>query len=121
MKFIPALLKSHLCLQIVEDTAVVPDTPATQVAKTTPKTDPSTHKPTFETPSSVPPPNWQDAFGTSSPDEAIEPAEEEKPWVDDGTLPLDGEGNLPFYFLDAVEEPARTGEESHQLVQGQQI
>eukprot|EP00803_Ostreobium_quekettii_P010532 evm.model.scf_244.12 EVM.evm.TU.scf_244.12 scf_244:99156-114216(+) len=95
--------------EIVEDTTVVPDTPAAQLAKTSPKTDPSTTKPTFETPSSVPPPNWQDAFGTSSPDEGVEAAKEEKPWVDDGTLPLDGEGNLPFYFLDAIEEPTRPG------------
>ncbi len=35
-----------------------------------------------------------------------EPAAE---WVDDGSLPLDGEGNLPFYFLDAHEEPSQPG------------
>lgn len=27
-------------------------------------------------------------------------------WVDDGSLPVDGGGALPFYFLDAHEEPA---------------
>ena len=27
-------------------------------------------------------------------------------WVDDGSLPVDGGGALPFFFLDAHEEPA---------------
>ena len=27
-------------------------------------------------------------------------------WVDDGSLPVDGSGALPFFFLDAHEEPA---------------
>ena len=39
-----------------------------------------------------------------------ENVEHDKPGVDDGSLPLDGEGYLPFYFLDTVEEPARPGE-----------
>ena len=30
-------------------------------------------------------------------------------WVDDGSLPLDGDGLLPFYFLDAHEEPSQPG------------
>lgn len=30
--------------------------------------------------------------------------EEGKEWVDDGSLPLDKDGNLPFYFLDAHED-----------------
>ncbi len=31
----------------------------------------------------------------------------DREWVDDGSLPVDGEGNLPFFFLDAHEEPAQ--------------
>lgn len=38
-------------------------------------------------------------------DAAPAPAE----WVDDGSLPLDGEGQLPFYILDAHEELAQPG------------
>ena len=30
--------------------------------------------------------------------------EEAAEWVDDGTLPLDKDGNLMFYFLDAHED-----------------
>ena len=30
-------------------------------------------------------------------------------WHDDGSLPLDGEGQLPFYLLDAHEELAQPG------------
>lgn len=33
-----------------------------------------------------------------------EQEEEAEGWVDDGSLPLDKEGALPFYFLDAHEE-----------------
>lgn len=29
--------------------------------------------------------------------------EEAREWVDDGTLPVDKDGNMPFYFLDAHE------------------
>lgn len=34
---------------------------------------------------------------------------EAQPWVDDGSLPLDGEGALSFFFLDAHEEPSVPG------------
>lgn len=33
-------------------------------------------------------------------------AAEAKEWVDDGSLPVDGGGALPFFFLDAHEEAA---------------
>ena len=33
-----------------------------------------------------------------------EPEEEPKEWVDDGSLPLDKDGQLLFYFLDAHED-----------------
>ena len=39
-----------------------------------------------------------------------ENVKEEKNWEEDGSLPLDSDGYLPFYFLDAVEEAARPGE-----------
>ena len=39
----------------------------------------------------------------AAPEEAVAASEEQ--WLDDGSLPLDG-GALPFYFLDAHEEPA---------------
>ena len=35
--------------------------------------------------------------------------EEEQPWTDDGTLPLDSNARLPFYLLDAHEEAAQPG------------
>lgn len=38
-------------------------------------------------------------------DDSAEAKEEEKVWVDDGTLPLGEGGVLPFYFMDAHEEP----------------
>lgn len=31
-------------------------------------------------------------------------------WKDDGSLPLDGEGQLPFFLVDAHEESARPGD-----------
>ena len=37
---------------------------------------------------------------------AEEPASE---WKDDGTLPLDGQEQLPFFFIDAHEEHANPG------------
>ncbi|KAK9841868.1 hypothetical protein WJX81_008187 [Elliptochloris bilobata] len=55
---------------------------------------------------------WQELCGA---DEDGEGAGEEaagaavadgKEWVDDGSLPVDGGGALPFFFLDAHEEPA---------------
>ena len=35
--------------------------------------------------------------------------EEAKPWEDDGTLPTDAGGMMPFYFTDAHEEPNNPG------------
>ena len=37
-------------------------------------------------------------------EDAAEPA-----WVDDGTLPTDAAGNLPFYLIDAHEEQNMPG------------
>jgi hypothetical protein len=35
--------------------------------------------------------------------------EDAQPWEDDGSLPLDAEGSLPFYFIDAHEEASTSG------------
>jgi len=49
---------------------------------------------------------WREApFCCVSADETEEDMAEEVEWEDDGSLPLDKEGGLPFYFLDAHEEP----------------
>ena len=39
-------------------------------------------------------------------EEAAAAAAAKAEWVDDGSLPIDGTGALPFFFLDAHEEPA---------------
>ena len=36
-------------------------------------------------------------------------AEAEVEWKDDGSLPLDGQGQLPFYLVDAHEEHSNPG------------
>lgn len=36
-------------------------------------------------------------------------AQEEAVWTDDGSLPLDSQGQLPFFLLDAHEEAATPG------------
>ena len=49
-------------------------------------------------------------MATAHAGEAGAAAEEEaKPWVDDGSLPTDSNGTLPFYFFDAHEEPNAPG------------
>jgi DNA polymerase alpha subunit A len=45
--------------------------------------------------------------GTAEMEEAA--TEEEQPWQDDGSLPLDTESCLPFYLIDAHEEMAQPG------------
>ena len=42
-------------------------------------------------------------------DAQVEPAAASSEWVDDGSLPVDGEGTLPFYMLDAHEEYGAPG------------
>ena len=49
--------------------------------------------------------DWQTLYE----DEIEEDTEEEKPWVDDGTLNLDEESRLPMYLIDAHEEIAHPG------------
>eukprot|EP00884_Botryococcus_braunii_P011316 jgi/Botrbrau1/20185/Bobra.0173s0083.2 len=49
---------------------------------------------------------WQEMYDVKDDSDAgMEDAASEAPaWVDDGSLPLDGDGKLPFYFMDAHEE-----------------
>ena len=42
-------------------------------------------------------------------EQAEPPAASAKEWADDGSLPVDGEGTLPFYMLDAHEEIGAPG------------
>ena len=46
----------------------------------------------------------EEAGGADTPGPAAE-----QEWKDDGSLPVDGEGVLPFYLIDAHEEPAQPG------------
>lgn len=46
-------------------------------------------------------PAGEDASGTETQVEAV--------WTDDGSLPLDSQGQLPFFLLDAHEEAATPG------------
>jgi hypothetical protein len=50
--------------------------------------------------------SWRGAqSGCASVDDPEEEMVEEVEWEDDGSLPLEKDGGLPFYFLDAHEEP----------------
>ena len=40
----------------------------------------------------------------SADEEAEAPTASAREWADDGSLPVDGQGTLPFYMLDAHEE-----------------
>ena len=42
-------------------------------------------------------------------DEDGSEAQPETAWKDDGSLPLDGQGQLPFFLLDAHEEASTPG------------
>lgn len=46
--------------------------------------------------------------GGASGEAEAEEAQQQGEWVDDGSLPL-AEGTLPFFLLDAHEEPATPG------------
>lgn len=66
--------------------------------------------------SAAPAGGWADMYsaaaeGGEGEGAADEDAQQQQvaPWVDDGTLPLDSESRLPFYFLDAHEEHSQPG------------
>jgi DNA polymerase alpha subunit A len=67
--------------------------------------------------SAAPAGGWADMYsaaaeegeGERADDEGAHKQQEAAPWVDDGTLPLDSESRLPFYFLDAHEEYSQPG------------
>ena len=42
-------------------------------------------------------------------EQAEPPTASAREWADDGSLPVDGEGTLPFYMLDAHEEMGAPG------------
>ncbi|GMH42291.1 hypothetical protein BSKO_10210 [Bryopsis sp. KO-2023] len=67
-----------------------------------------TKKPSFVAPapkSYGPASGWQEIHDMGVQEEASD----EKPWVDDGTLPVDEAGNLPFFVLDALEDSYKPG------------
>ncbi|KAK9810187.1 hypothetical protein WJX72_006462 [[Myrmecia] bisecta] len=106
---------SRLSLGTGEGTPAAGQAPAKAYNKTPWKTPP----PVFAapaTPATAPPTaalpasGWQDILTESGEvQEGMEEAAPEKPWEDDGTLPTDAEGSLPFFFIDAHEEPAAPG------------
>ncbi|KAL3140237.1 hypothetical protein ABBQ38_004511 [Trebouxia sp. C0009 RCD-2024] len=93
---------------------VTPTAEGSVQAKPPSKTPWKTPPPLFADPktpaTAAPASGWQDMYDDAADEDASgAEAQIEAVWTDDGSLPLDSQGQLPFFLLDAHEETATPG------------
>ncbi|KAL3153857.1 hypothetical protein ABBQ32_013429 [Trebouxia sp. C0010 RCD-2024] len=107
----PLLQLQH---QQPQQAGVTPTAEDSVQAKPPSKTPWKTPPPLFADPktpaTAAPASGWQDMYDDAADEDASgAEAQVETVWTDDGSLPLDSQGQMPFFLLDAHEETATPG------------